>query len=178
MTANPKFTQGMDELISLYKTRKIENVRTAFKIADKLSATGKGSIGAGNAGMKMLAKYRSKESATGKLDRQAAKTKLKKYHIKGKVEIDTRYKQTNSKTKVQTLSQQVYHDTVIDQATVMATTQEDAIKQFTLMAMAKFATNENAEDSAGYKVSDVKGVKVDFIDDESSFTARSEAKTP
>jgi hypothetical protein len=103
ITANPKFTQGMDELITLYKSRQIENVRTAFKIADKLSTTGKGSIGAGNAGMKLLAKYRTKESATGKLDRQAtkqsAKMKLKKYHIKGKVVVDKQYYKTNSKTK-------------------------------------------------------------------------------
>ena len=182
ITPNPKFVEGMDELISLYKSRRIENVRTAFKIADKLSATGKGSVGAGNAGMKMLAKYRTKESATGKLDRQAAKQaakmKTKKYFVKGKVQIDTRYKQTNSKTKVQTLSAQVYHDTVVDQATVMATDQEDAIKQFTMMAMSKFANEMNSEDSSNYKVSDVKGIKVDFVEDEGSFTAKSEANTP
>ena len=178
INANPKFTQGMDELVSLYKSRRIENVRTAFKIADKLSATGKGSTAAGNAGMKMLAKYRTKESATGKLDRQAAKSKTKKYFVKGKVQVDTRYKQTNSRTKVQTLSHQVYHDTVPDSATVMATSQEDAIKQFTMMAMSKFANEMSGEDSANYKVSEVKGVNVDFVEDEGSFTAKSEANTP
>ena len=178
INANPKFTQGMDELVSLYKSRRIENVRTAFKIADKLSATGKGSTAAGNAGMKMLAKYRTKESATGKLDRQAAKSKTKKYFVKGKVQVDTRYKQTNSRTKVQTLSHQVYHDTVPDSATVMATSQEEAIKQFTMMAMSKFANEMSGEDSANYKVSEVKGVNVDFVEDEGSFAAKSEANTP
>jgi hypothetical protein len=92
--ANPKYQKEMNEVISLYKSRKIENIRTAFKIADKFSVQGKGSTAAAKAGMKLLALYRTRESATGKLSRSKKRT----YFVKGTITVKSQYV-TTTKSK-------------------------------------------------------------------------------
>ena len=65
---NPKYKDGHDEVIALYKSRKIENIRTAIKIAEKFAVVGKGEAGAAKSGTQLLKHYRGKQSATGKLE--------------------------------------------------------------------------------------------------------------
>ena len=96
-SANPKYQESMDELLSLYKTRKIENIRSAEKIADGLSYVGKGSAGAANKAMAALAEYRTDAPATGKINRNHDKKHMKTWIIIGKAQVASQYTYTNTK---------------------------------------------------------------------------------
>ena len=96
-SSNPKYQDAMDELLTLYKTRKIENIRTATKIAEKLSTVGKGSAGAAKKAIQMLAKYRTYKPATGKIERNYTKKHIKTWIVAGKMQTSTQYLYTNKK---------------------------------------------------------------------------------
>ena len=105
MPYDPKYKKQRDEVISLYSSRKIENIRTAENMNMKLKP-GKGSAGAARSCMKMLEKYRTKESATGKLSRG----KMRTYLVKGTVTVQSKYITTNPKSKQRKLNDKVHED--------------------------------------------------------------------
>ena len=86
LPVNPKYKDEMNEVISLYKSRKIESIRTAMKIALKFTP-GKGSTGAAKAGIKMLAPYRTRQPATGKLSRGKKRTYFVKRNNHSKISV-------------------------------------------------------------------------------------------
>ena len=94
---NRKYLKEMDELVHPWKTRKIENPRTALNLADKLSRTGRGSAIAANNAIKKIEAFKSKQSATGKLARLHRKKNMQIWMIKGDVLTHTKYYQTDKK---------------------------------------------------------------------------------
>jgi hypothetical protein len=126
---NPKYQDQMNEVISLYKSRKIENIRTAMKIALKFTP-GKGSAGAAKSGIKLLAPYRTRQPATGKLSRG----KIRTYFVKGTVTRKSQYISTNAKTKERKLNPKVFTDHLSLGLTLQATSKEDAEKQWKIKA--------------------------------------------
>ena len=170
--ANPKYQKEMNEVISLYKSRKIENIRTAMKIADKFSVQGKGSTAAAKSGMKLLAPYRTREPATGKLSRGKKRT----YFVKGTVTVNTRYITTNPKSKERKMNDKVFQDKPKYGLTIEATSREQAEAQFKQQAQATRTVDASDEDTMKYKSSMVENVEVNFV--EEVIPGRSEAQTP
>ena len=105
-SASPKYQESMDELLSLYKTRKIENIRSAEKIADGLSYVGEGSAGAAKKAMTALAKYRTYLPATGKINRNHDKKYMKTWILAGKAKVASQYTYTNKKTGKTTMEKE------------------------------------------------------------------------
>ena len=77
-TINPKYRSYADEVISLFKDRKIEKTKEAEKLLMQLSSRGKAPA---SAIQKINEKYKKAEPATGKLTRPATQT----YFINGKI---------------------------------------------------------------------------------------------
>ena len=133
---NPKYKDGHAEVISLYKSRKIENIKTAIKIAEKFAVVGKGEAGAAKSGTQLLKQYRGKQSATGKLARQFVKKYTKTYFVKGTVNVKTQYISTNAKTKQNKLNPKVFEDPQKFSLTISATSRQEAEQQFRQQAEA------------------------------------------
>ena len=93
MPFDPKYREYRDDVISLYASRRIENMRTAEKILRKF-AGGKGSASAAKSGIKLLEPYRTREPATGKLSRGKKRT----YFVKGTITVKSQYV-TTTKSK-------------------------------------------------------------------------------
>ena len=136
---------------------------------------GKGSAGAARSGMKMLEKYRTKESATGKLSRG----KLRNYFVKGTITVKTQYLTTTSKTKERKVVDLVYEDKEKYSANIAATSKQEAEKQFIQRAQDEFNVDAAAaEDSRMFKNATVSNVDVNFVDEVSEARSKSEADTP
>ena len=170
--ANPKYRKEMDEVISLYKSRKIENIRTAMKIADKFAVQGKGSAGAAKSGIKLMAPYRTKEPATGKLSRGKKRT----YFVKGTITVKSQYV-TTTKSKERKVNEKVYEDKQKLGLTIEATSKEQAEAQFKQQARDTFDDRGAlGEESDQFKKSTVDNVEINFVDE--VVPGRSEAHTP
>ena len=170
--ANPKYQKEMNEVISLYKSRKIENIRTAMKIADKFSVQGKGSTAAAKSGMKLLAPYRTREPATGKLSRGKKRT----YFVKGTITVKSQYI-TTTRSKERIANQKIYEDKQNLGLTIEATSKEQAEAQFKQQARDSFDDRGVlGEESDNFKRSTVDNVNVNFV--EEVVAGRSEAQTP
>ena len=173
ISPNPKYRIEMDEVIELYKSRKIENIRTARKIAEKFATIGKGSAGAAKSGMKLLKPYRTRQPATGKLSRG----KKRSYLVKGTVTVKSQYITTNAKTKERKVNEKIFEDKEKYGITIDATSKEDAERQYRQQAEASFNVDgEGAETSMVFKNSEVSNVDINFIDEVSN--GNSEANTP
>ena len=85
-----KYRPYADQVLDLFKDRKIEKRKEAEKLLDQLSSRGKGPQAAIN---KITEKYSKQESATGKLDRRELKT----YFVSGIVHSIDTYKQKITK---------------------------------------------------------------------------------
>ena len=173
---NPKYQDQMNEVISLYKSRKIENIRTAMKIALKFTP-GKGSAGAAKSGIKLLAPYRTRQPATGKLSRG----KMRTYFVKGTVTRKSQYISTNAKTKERKLNPKIFTDHLSLGLTIQATSKEDAEKQWKIQAQASGTAGGGdgdilGEESATFVKSEVTNAEVNFVDEVK--TGVSEAHTP
>ena len=71
-----KYRPYADQVLNLFKDRKIEKTKEAMKLLEQLASRGKGPQAAIN---KINEKYSKAESATGKLDRR----ELKDYFVSG-----------------------------------------------------------------------------------------------
>ena len=176
---NPKYKDGLAEVISLYKSRKIENIKTAIKIAEKFSVVGKGEAGAAKSGTQLLKQYRGKQSATGKLERQFVKKYTKTYFVKGNIKVKSQYVSTNAKTKVRTLNPKVFIDDRPFGIEVQATSPEDAQKQWKIKAAASTTHDDGdimGEASEIYVKSEVQSADVSSVTPIAP--GKSEAHTP
>ena len=179
IAANPKYQDGMDEVIALYKTRKIENIRTATKIAEKFAVIGKGSAGAAKSGLKLLTPYRTKAPATGKLERHFIKKNTRAYFVKGTLTVRSQYVTTNGKTKERKLNPKVFIDQRPVGFEVMATSKEDAEKQWKIKVEATTAADDSdimGEESESFVKSTVEKSDVNSVTAVSN--GKSEAHTP
>ncbi len=92
-----KYRPYADQVLDLFKDRKIEKRKEAEKLLDQLSSRGK----APQAAIKKLnEKYTKAESATGKLDRR----ELREYFVSGVIHSVHTYKQQLKKTSRFTLT--------------------------------------------------------------------------
>ena len=81
-----KYRAYADQVLDLFKDRKIEKRKEAEKLLEQLASRGKGPQSAIN---KINEKYSKAESATGKLDRR----ELKDYFVSGTIHTIHTYKQ-------------------------------------------------------------------------------------
>ena len=88
-----KYRPRLDDLITLYKERKIANYATAFKIAKGLAWN----TGAPKAAVKMMEKYYDATTSKDRNKKVAEENKMKTYFIKGKVKTTTQYAKTTNK---------------------------------------------------------------------------------
>ena len=163
----------------MYKTRKIENIRTATKIAEKFAVTGKGSVGAAKSGLKLMKPYRTKLPATGKLERHFIKKNTRAYFVKGIVTVRSQYVTTNGKTKERKLNPKVFIDDRPVGFEVMATSKEDAEKQWKIKVEATTAADNGdimGEASEIFVKSTVEKSDVNSVTAVSN--GKSEAHTP
>jgi len=121
MPYDPKYKKQRDEVISLYESRKIENIRTAMNMIMKFKP-GKGSAGAARSGMKLLEKYRTKESATGKLSRG----KMRNYLVKGTVTVKSQYITTTKSKEERKVNDKVFEDKEKYSLRIEATSKQEA----------------------------------------------------
>jgi hypothetical protein len=103
-----------------------QDIRTARNIAYGLSGFGKGSAGAAKKALKALAKYRTYEPATGKIERNYIKKNTKTYIVTGSVKLESRYLYTNKKTGKITQAKNIYHDKLPFNEEIQATSKADA----------------------------------------------------
>ena len=151
---SPKKAKELDELIDLYRQRKIEKFKTAHSIAVKL-------IGVGNApksGLKDLEKYRGHTSVLTKFTatkKEAHLPPMVEWYIKGNVITESTYK---DKKKVGNI-RKTYTDDYHQARTITARTEEDAIAIFKKMMGEDFNKNREAtDDSNNFKSTVVKSV--------------------
>ena len=88
---NQKYRPYADQVLNLFKDRKIEKRKEAEKLLDQLASRGKAPQAAIN---KLNEKYSKAESATGKLDRRELKT----YFVSGVATRTITYQQQMKKT--------------------------------------------------------------------------------
>ena len=88
---NQKYRPYADQVLNLFKDRKIEKRKEAEKLLDQLASRGKAPQAAIN---KLNEKYSKAESATGKLDRR----ELKDYFVSGITQSIITYEQKLKKT--------------------------------------------------------------------------------
>ena len=87
----------LDDLITLYKDRKIAKYATAFKIAKSLA----GNTGAPKAAIKLMEKYYSAPAAKDRNKKVAEANQLNTFFIKGKVHATVKYSKTTNKGTVE-----------------------------------------------------------------------------
>ena len=85
-----KYRPYADQVLNLFKDRKIEKRKEAEKLLEQLASRGKGPQSAIN---KITEKYSKQESATGKLERRELKT----FFVSGTVHSIDTYKQKITK---------------------------------------------------------------------------------
>ena len=88
-----KYRPNLDDLISLYRDRKIPTYATVFKIAKGLA----GNTGAPKAAVKMMKKYYQAPTAKERNIKVAKENQLKTYFVKGKVNTTTTYSSMTNK---------------------------------------------------------------------------------
>ena len=86
-----KYRPYADQVLELFKDRKIEKTKEAIKLLEQLSSRGKAPQAAIN---KLNEKYSKADSATGKLDRR----ELKEYFVSGITQHIITYEQKMKKT--------------------------------------------------------------------------------
>ena len=157
---NRKYLKEMDELVHLWKTRKIENPRTALNLAERLSRNGRGAAVAANNAIIKINEFKSKQSATGKLERQYIKKNMKTWLIKGDAVVKSKYYRTNKKSGDRTLLDKEYEDTLVIAHTIQATSEAEAKAQFESKVRAELHHEEGDGDSNVIKASQVQSVNV------------------
>jgi hypothetical protein len=158
---NRKFVKEMDDLVHLWKTRKIENPRTALNLAEKLSRNGRGATVAARNAITKINSFKSKQPATGKLERQYQKSQPKKtWLIKGEVTVKSKYYRTTKKTGDKTLLDKEYEDKLIISHQVQASSKEEAEEVFKKRVHDEVQHEEGDGDSNVIKSSKVQGTNV------------------
>ena len=145
-----------------------------MKIALKFRP-GKGSAGAAKSGMKLLAPYRTRQPATGKLSRG----KMKTYLVKGTVTVLSKYITTNPKSKQRKYNDKEFEDKPKYSLRIEATSKQEAEQQFRAQATAALTVAADDEDTEKYKSSRVSNIDVSFLQESPGWDAAvNEANTP
>ena len=122
----------LDDLITLYKDRKIPTYATAFKIAKGLA----GNTGAPKAAIKLMEKYYSAPATKDRNKKVAEANLLKTFFIKGKVHATVKYKKTTNKGTVE--YPKTFKEEYPDAKEVRATSLAAAQAMFRTQAAADF----------------------------------------
>ena len=165
-TINPKYRAYADEVISLFKDRKIEKTKEAEKLLMQLSSRGKAPA---SAIQKIKEKYSIAEPVTGKLTRPATQT----YFITGKIKSIEIYQKQLKKTgeikeRTYELPDEIYA------VPIKAKNEADARRKYADSAEEHFTTGRNTEDSNVARTRKMQAATVDNITPQSSYTASSE----
>ena len=165
-TMNPKYRPYADEIINLFKDRKIEKTKEAEKLLIQLSSRGKAPA---SAIQKIKEKYSIAESATGKLTRPTSQT----FFITGKIKTIEIYKKQLKKTgeiheRTYELPDEMYA------TPIKAKNKADAESKFIDRAMEHYTTGRSEEDSNIARTQKFQGATISSITSQSSYTASSE----
>ena len=153
-----------DQVLDLFKDRKIEKRKEAEKLLEQLASRGKGPQSAIN---KINEKYSKAESATGKLDRR----ELKDYFVSGITQHIITYEQKLKKSG--TIKARSYEIETPFAIPVKAKNKEDAEYQAQAWSAKTWIQGEGADSYAG-KSKEFKGAIINSVVPLSSFTAASE----
>jgi hypothetical protein len=120
-TINQKYRPYAEQVINLFKDRKIEKRIEAEKLLDQLSSRGKGPQ---SAIKKITDKYSKAESAKGKLTRPTTQT----FFVSGVIHSVITYKQKMKKTGV--VKERKYYVDTPSALPIKAKNKEEAIKKY------------------------------------------------
>ena len=160
---NQKYRPYADQVLNLFKDRKIEKRKEAEKLLDQLASRGKAPQAAIT---KINEKYSKAESATGKLDRR----ELKDYFVSGIINSVHTYKQQLKKTG--TIRERNYNIQTPYALPVRATSKAGAEIKF--VAAASSSATQTGEDSNIAKTRKFQSASINSIVPASSFTAASD----
>ena len=162
-TFQHKYKNEMNQVVELFKERKIETMREAMKTIELLGSKGKKK---NIQGLERIEKQKEKETATGKLVRFNMKRgTTQKYHISGTIHTRQTYSRTRSGTTK--YYDKVYNVSTQDALVITAISKVEAIKLFKKEMVQKYSrsvkpsNNEKAEE----EVDDNGGYYLNFTDD-------------
>ena len=135
-----KYRPYADQVLNLFKDRKIEKRKEAEKLLEQLASRGKGPQAAIN---KINEKYSKQESATGKLDRR----ELKDYFVSGITQHIITYEQKIKKTG--TIKARSYEIETPFAVPIKAKSKEDAENQAQAWSAKTWIQGEGADSYAG-----------------------------
>jgi len=161
--AKPENRPRIDEVIKLYKDRKIAQFATAVRIAGQLA----GGTNAVQAGMKALGTQHVKKTLTGTL--KATTGKPQQFFVKGIVHTISKYQKTTN--KVTKTYDKEYHDDLVIAKTIVAVSEDAAKAQYRDLVEVEL----NAEHYS--KVTRVTGVANIQIKKMSDYHPKAEADT-
>ena len=163
---NQKYRPYAEQVVNLFKDRKIEKRKEAVKLLDQLSSRGKGPQ---SAIKKITEKYSKAESAKGKLMRPTTQT----YFISGMVQREDTYKKKLKKLgEIKERSFVLPHEPY--SLTVKAKNKAEAEEIFQAGAKQYFESTFPDSNSNTEKTSKFKGATIGSIKAESEFTPASE----
>ena len=157
---NQKYRPYADQVLNLFKDRKIEKRKEAEKLLDQLSSRGKGPQ---SAIKKITEKYSKAESAKGKLTRPTTQT----YFVSGVIHNVITYKQKLKKTG--TIKERKYNVDTPCALPIKAKNKEEAIEKF--IKDAPITGDGSGEDSNIAKTKVSAGASVSSVVPMSSFSA-------
>ena len=161
--AKPANRPRIDEVIALYKERKIAQFATAVRIAGQLA----GATTAVQAGMKALGNQYEKKSVTGTL--KATTGKMKQFFVKGIVHTISKYQKTTNKTVKQ--YDKEYHDKLVTAKTIVAIDEEAAKRQFRDLIHIEMSLEHYS------KVTKVAGIDITQVKKITDYNPKAEADT-
>ena len=158
-----KYRPYADQVLNLFKDRKIEKFKEAEKLLEQLASRGK----APQAAIKKLnEKYTKAESATGKLDRR----ELKEYFVSGVIHTIHTYKQQFKKTG--TVKERHYNIQTPFALPIKAKSKAEA--EYKFEEAASNSRTHSGEDSNAALVRKFQSASINSVVPLSSFTAASE----
>jgi hypothetical protein len=161
---NQKYRPYADQVLNLFKDRKIEKRKEAEKLLDQLASRGKAPQ---SAIKKLNEKYSKAESATGKLDRR----ELKDYFVSGVIHTIHTYKQQFKKTG--TVKERHYNIQTPFALPIKAKSKAEAEKKFTEAASS--SATQTGEDSNIAKTRKFQSASISSIEPQSNFKTESES---
>ena len=161
---NQKYRPYADQVLNLFKDRKIEKRKEAEKLLDQLASRGKAPQ---SAIKKLNEKYSKAESAPGKLDRRELKT----YFVSGVATRTITYQQQMKKTG--TIKPKSFDVDAPFAVPIKAKNKEDAEQQAKAWTASTWISGKD-KDSNSAKTVKFKGAQINSVEPISNFKAESE----
>ena len=159
-----KYRPYADQVLNLFKDRKIEKFKEAEKLLEQLASRGKAPQAAIN---KLNEKYAKAESATGKLERR----ELKDYFVSGITTRTITYQQQMKKTG--TIKPKSFDIDTPFAVPIKAKSKQDAEEKAQAWSASTWISGKD-HDSNSAKTVKFKSAKINSVEPKSSFTAASE----